>query len=439
MTFPANHTVGDRGHVEGHNAIEAALNELRWTALTRTEVTAAVSARFGTPSVLVFVGSSTTAGSNVLEAERWVSILAARASDFPARTSLTTAPTGSGVRVYNGGLSGAETGAIRNLAYVTPTTATQIAALNPAAVVHMITANDYALGVDPLVSAENIRTRIGWIDAAATKPVTHVLIHSFRRGDTLTQAAYEWDQYGEAQRALAVSLPNVAYLDVSREFAALGVPGTDPLDLLSSDNVHLTSAGHRVMADVVFRSLGLASKASPDVVGAIYAADDFRRTDGPLRSTPIGARPWTLDGGTIEIVSNTARATAGAGSTGRGGSATIDGPAAGVLRLTGHSAGVGLYFRGTADGFGYAFIYGATNVYRLTKRMTNSFSQVAATSVGTLSPNDELTVEMIGDRIICRVNGVVGVDVVDTEFRGTRHGVIYTNVNLSVGNFSHRI
>ena len=82
----------------------------------------------------------------------------------------------------------------------------------------------------------------------------HVLAHSFGRWDVA--GAYSWSLYGAALKEIADSRPNrVAYVDVSGAFAALGVPSSDPLDVISTDNIHANDLGHAILADAMYRRL----------------------------------------------------------------------------------------------------------------------------------------------------------------------------------------
>jgi hypothetical protein len=41
------------------------------------------------------------------------------------------------------------------------------------------------------------------------------------------------------------------YIDASQAFRARGVPGPDPDDLISTDEIHATRAGHALLAQVI--------------------------------------------------------------------------------------------------------------------------------------------------------------------------------------------
>lgn len=146
-----------------------------------------------------------------------------------------------GVHVYNAGEWGATAGT-----YLTDGESDRIAALDPALITHMIGSNDWRQGQDPAVYRSNLVARLDYLDAAIASPHQHVLVHQYERRDgTVGEAS--WDDYRQVLADLAAERPNVAFLDLSEAYSLAGAPTPDPLQLISSDDIHQTAQGYALM------------------------------------------------------------------------------------------------------------------------------------------------------------------------------------------------
>jgi lysophospholipase L1-like esterase len=132
----------------------------------------------------------------------------------------------------------------------------RITKLDPAAVIHMVGSNDYARLVPPAAYGATMRDRLDKLDAGIGLPCQHVLIQTFARVD-VTDPVAPWAAYGEELHTLTEGHPHRVVLDVSEAFADVGVRfgGTDPLDLIGPDGIHMGDAGHRLMAELVWSQL----------------------------------------------------------------------------------------------------------------------------------------------------------------------------------------
>jgi lysophospholipase L1-like esterase len=319
-------------------ALSAASRQVASPALAK--LYAGLAAREAAPCRIVFTGSSTTAGNNATTASRrYVNLLtAAMQAAFPsgigAEPAVLASPAASfgplastpGVHGYNVGEGGATAST-----YLTSGEITTVAALNPRAVIHMIGSNDFAAAVPVATYKSNVQAKITALKAAIPGPCVHVLIHSFERFDVFTPAA-PWADYGTALRQIAEADPdNIAFIDISESYERVGIPGTDPLNLLDTDNVHQTNAGHAFMADAVRRALSLPGGGA---VGAVT------RTAARLTSDAFTGSNATLTGRAGDaVLGGVARTwTGGAGLfTAGGGTLVSAGP--GVSGFVGLSEG----------------------------------------------------------------------------------------------------
>lgn len=214
------------------------------------------------PCPLVFAGSSTTANNGVSAPLGYVNQFVAAAqekwpnggveSETQTSNSATFVPvTGPGVHGYNAGEGGATA-----LNYLTDSESEAIAALNPAMIMHMVGSNDFKQQRSLATYKQNILDRIAYLDARMAMPCLHVLVHPYQRMDVVS-AGVPWGSYGEVLRQVAEEVPNAVMVDISAEYEAVGVPGSDPLVILRPDQVHQHERGYRFMADLLIdRILG---------------------------------------------------------------------------------------------------------------------------------------------------------------------------------------
>lgn len=273
-------------------------------------VRARVLARAAAPVPLVFAGSSTTRGGNVAVVNRWVDRIAATVTDLPVKQTYEIArdsvPFPTGITFVNMGRTGHNSGT-----YMTVAEATIIGGWNPAMVMHSIGANDAVSMYSPQQVGANIAARIDAIDAAATLPVAHVLMHQHERQDTTLREP--WPNYLAGLRTIAASRPNVAVLDLASTFDTLGIADTDPMGIMAADLVHVNTTGHALYSDLIGAYLPLPLKAvtggttppDPDPIEPeVLVADSFDRADGPLGgSTSQTGHVWQTLSGAPAIVS----------------------------------------------------------------------------------------------------------------------------------------
>ncbi|WP_062298187.1 SGNH/GDSL hydrolase family protein [Demequina maris] len=220
---------------------------------------AALSTWESAPVALVFAGSSTTANSAATGwVARFVTRLRAQYSTSGGETAIQastsasfTQRTAAGVHAYNCGITNTQANT-----YLTNAMCTAIADLGPAVMFHMVGSNDFAAQKSPTTYQSELTTRLAYLDARLPAPFVHVLVHAYQRLDVSSPTAYGWSSYGDALRRVANLKPaSRLFLDISSAYAATGVPGADPLNLVSSDDIHQTNAGNALMATLIYREL----------------------------------------------------------------------------------------------------------------------------------------------------------------------------------------
>lgn len=178
---------------------------------------------------------------------------------------------------------------------------------------HMIGSNDQNLGVTPAAYETNVRGVISSINNIAAGEVVHVLIHSFARTDKTT-FAYEWSEYGEALKRISDDdIDNVMFIDLSKDYERVGVPGNDDLALMSADRVHQNERGHVFTANLLADYLEL-KPAAPYFPTSAPVFDGFTDSNGTNLTTHIadsGGSPWGIvtGGSAWSIQGNAASAT----------------------------------------------------------------------------------------------------------------------------------
>jgi len=217
------------------------------------------------PVPIVFAGSSTTAGQGASSSlvTGWAPLTAkalqgvypngGTESGFKWDTTGAFASgevTTPGIHAYNIGEGGTT-----SANFFTSTERTNIGNLDPVAVFIMIGANDYSTGVNPTTYKANVATVLADLRTKCPATCKYVLIHSYQRLDVITPV-YAWSLYREKLIELSQEFPaDTVFLDVNDEFVAKGVPGTDPNNLIGSDDIHSTDAGHKLISDTVLADL----------------------------------------------------------------------------------------------------------------------------------------------------------------------------------------
>lgn len=208
------------------------------------------------PVAVVWTGSSTTIGPDryvgpstaALQEIMWPEAdpTPVQADNDAQFTEITT----PGLHGYSAGHGGttAQT-------YLTQGEMNRIAALKPAFIGHMVGSNDYANQLSPVAYKASIKSNIEYFDSILTEPCVHILFHAYAI-PAFTPWAYNFDLYGAALKEIADELgDNAIFVNLGHEYKKVGIPGTDPLNLVGEDNVHQTPAGYEFMKTLVVRSL----------------------------------------------------------------------------------------------------------------------------------------------------------------------------------------
>lgn len=242
--------------------------ELGATAVARpslTPLTTALARRRSQPVRLLFLGSSTTYGVGASSpAARFVDQVVARLQEtFPAgdsappptrdlRDSTDRPDEKPGVQGINGAVGGSTAAT-----YFTDAHEYAVRMVQPACVVHMIGSNDAVARVPAATFVAQVEAVLRRIDAASARPPCHVLLQPVRRYQVSLEV---WQGYRDALQQLAGRLPRVTFIDVGSTFEAHDVLGADPEDLIGPDAVHLTDAGHALLARTLGDALDLTRR-----------------------------------------------------------------------------------------------------------------------------------------------------------------------------------
>lgn len=268
--------------LEAKEAAELAAASVPSEADITTQIEAAIESAAAKPALLrlrallaqsstkavnvAFVGSSSVAGNNAtVEARRFVNRLAGRlqavypsglGSEKPV-IAWAGAPTATaGIQAWNAGQGGTTAADYLGTA---PSSWQYLKfnAVAPAAVFHMVGSNDWALDVAPATYKANLLASIAAIDAQVPSPHVHVLLHAFRRTGGI-DGPYEWVSYKNVMQEIAAANPgNILFIDLAAVGDASDLSGSDPLNLLDTDNVHPTDVGHALIADSILIALNL--------------------------------------------------------------------------------------------------------------------------------------------------------------------------------------
>lgn len=357
------------------------------------------------PVVMVTLGSSTTSGSDATTPEkryvnRLVRIIQAEymleSGTHPDLIALGgTATAVRGLLGVNGGIAGTT-----SADYLSAPTITQIGALNPSLVTHMVAGNDYYTSVPVATFKANVLAQLAALRAVITVPCVHLLIQTYQRFDVAQGSRPAWAAYGDALREIAAAAADVTFADLSAAYLRVGIPSADPLDLVGTDSVHQNDLGHAFMAETLRRAMGF-SKATPPVATMTFS-DDFTRADG------VPSNGWFASN--FAIASNQVTSTALADSTlSRSHVADLGYVQGRVKAGLGMSSGV--HFRRANDDSLIRFSLRASAgnlTYTLaTFGPSSSNLNVIGTSLIVPALNDLLRVEYSGTTIRCYVNGVL--------------------------------
>lgn len=278
------------------------------------KVFGAISARNTRQALFVAVGSSTINGTGASVGKGFLPVFFGRLqAAYPLDSSISqptgitlaqavsTPPANNGIQYVNGAVDGSNSGN-----YLTTTTIGQIKALNPVVILHGIGSNDWAEDTPIATYKANIEAKLDELDSGVTDKALHILIHAHQRKDApVDSTLHTWAEYGNTLKTIASVRSNVYYVDLSKPFADAGIGSTDPYDLLATDNIHLTNAGHSAMAEFFRYKLKLGTSAfngsntvvQPNVSASRTCSDGFA-TNGELKDRAMdlllggAARTW---------------------------------------------------------------------------------------------------------------------------------------------------
>lgn len=259
------------------------------------------------PVPVAFFGSSTTAGVGATRTDfRWVEqfarkLQASYPSGIPGWEPPVSTPTAvaatplrlNGIHALNGGVAGTYANS-----YISAGALTEVATVQPRIVVHMVGANDYHLGVTKASYKTALNAALTAVDGQCAAPPIHVLCDTYARPD-VTSPTYAWSNYVDAMREVASARPDtVAFVSVVKDFessTASGPSAADPLDLIGTDNIHLTDTGHAFIAQAVAEGLRLPP---PPVTLRPEGYDRFTRAT--LGNAETG-QAWVTQSGTFAV------------------------------------------------------------------------------------------------------------------------------------------
>ena len=401
---------------------------------------AGLSLRDTQPVAIVFAGSSTTAGSSATATtKRYANILMKHVQDaYPLATgylspatvmsSTVTPPlTEPGAQGLNTAFGGA-----RSNDYLSAAGRTKIAALTARMVIHMIGSNDYANGVTPAAYKTNLAAQLADLRAKQTVPCVHVLVHSYTRGDAAAVAGHvaEDSEFRQVLIELAAAAPSdTFFIDVSEEFASIGIPGADPLGFLDPDLIHMNDKGHAFMADLLRDKLSIplvrALAVPAPLPSGVVASDSFS-----------GANTATLAGRTMDLAAggsakswgeSLANAFAINANTVVRGSAT----ASAFLYAAATNANALVRFKFTTipsvsshivvrrDTFGtgstsYRLAVKSNGKLQIDKAVAGTVTTITSDSAESIVVGDTVAIKAVGSTISALVNGVEVLTATDT-------------------------
>lgn len=173
-------------------------------------------------------------------------------------------------------------------------------------------------------------------------------------------------------------------------------------------------------------------------VQRLYIGDTFNRADSPPGTPETGGTAWTYPGFSYTIASNALQSGDTTLTSVKPADCHIDPAVADVTiktKLLSYGASqAGLVFRKSGAG-PTAFVYYAGSAGHILARRTDldAFTVIPlnGTAVSFVA-GETLKVEMVGNRIICSVNGLVTHDVTDATSYGTGVGLFVRNSTVAV-------
>jgi lysophospholipase L1-like esterase len=199
----------------------------------------------------------------------------------------------TGVRIYNSGLGGADSTDF--VASNADTIWTRAATLDTSMVLLMLGSNDFSSSTDPDTFKDNVYTLIRkvWTNLSSTRPDV-VLVNSYKRFDQVGYGTvYNYQQYAEKMEELAEEYNGVYYVDIADLYPLVNDSVNDPLNLVDTDSIHMTDAGHRFMARVLAQRL--TPTISPAPLGQMIASQITNTPSGEIAATTVQAALNELD------------------------------------------------------------------------------------------------------------------------------------------------
>jgi lysophospholipase L1-like esterase len=238
---------------------------------------------------IVWLGSSTTYGVGASTPDkRYTNLVTNALGGGPVTHVGDTYPTRNTTAGVHGYVSAP--GGSNSENYITDANRPWILWERPSLIVHMVGSNDsvdrepFAVPVNEYEA--NIGAQIDRLDAATSRPMSHLLIHTYRRFDV---TAEKWKTYGDALARVAAARDNVAVLDVSQEYENADHVNGDPRDLISEDALHPSDAGHALMAALIAPMLGaeLPAPVEPEPTTPAPVAVEAAPPATPAAATPV--------------------------------------------------------------------------------------------------------------------------------------------------------
>lgn len=206
---------------------------------------------------VVGLGSSTMGGAyTTIRSQEFFQRLAYRAGattvgDVDTVASNVTAGPMRWWQVTEGGTSAAS--------YYPTTRQTRVNRIKPHYAIHAVGSNDWSASILPATYQANMVTALNALESA-NPGVVSILIHQQPRKNPAT-TTYPWSAYADALRAAAALNPaQRIVIDTTDPFGMLDMLGADSWGLGAGDDIHLNEPGHRLLADVVGRHLGIPSE-----------------------------------------------------------------------------------------------------------------------------------------------------------------------------------
>lgn len=202
----------------------------------------------------------------------------------PNLLDVTVAPS-SGMRWYRGGVGGT-----RAADYLDTERAAKIALIKPEYVIHEVGSNDYKYATNVGAFETSYRAAVERAEAAAPNAI-QVLVGQQNRYDD--PAGDSWNAYLNRIKAIADESPTSrVYIDLPR-FMAYDMGRTQRSGMFFDEgNIHLSATGHRRVADIMGKIMGIPSET--DIPAIVHEMKWLDATGGGTfasMNSPAAAYP----------------------------------------------------------------------------------------------------------------------------------------------------